>query len=242
MRMRKKKHGEERLNACSEYLYSHDGAPMTDPSVPFGKEGASVYLEIGAGKGGFACGMAAANPEICYYAMERVTDCVVLGAERAKSEGGLSNLRFVIDTADNITAMLAPDSVDAIFLNFSDPWSKKGYAKRRLTHQRYLSVYFNILKDGGMLRFKTDNVGLFDFTLEQIEALGLAPTKLTRDLHASEYNEGNIMTEYETAFSSQGVKINMVELKKPIGFKPEIPQDLMPGGKKYVPYKHKENE
>ncbi len=232
MRMRKKKHGEERLNACSEFLYSHSGEPMTDPSVPFGKKGAPVYLEIGAGKGGFACGMAAANPDVCYYAMERVSDCVVLASERAKAEGGLSNLRFVIDTADNITSIFAPESVDAIFLNFSDPWSKKGYAKRRLTNRRYLAVYFNILKDGGTLRFKTDNVGLFDFTLEETEAVGLTPTKLTRDLHASEYNEGNIMTEYETAFSSQGVKINMVELKKPAGFSLEVPEELTPGAKR----------
>ena len=209
MRMRKKKHGEERLLQCSEYLYNHEGAPLAAPaSAVFGTE-APVYLEIGAGKGGFAAGMCKAHPDVAYFAMEKVTDCVVLAAERAKREG-IENLRFVNDTADNLTKIFEKGTVDAIFLNFSDPWSKKGYAKRRLTHTRYLAVYMSLLKDGGILRFKTDNVGLFDFSLDQLEEVGLPLNKMTRDLHASEWNEGNVVTEYEAAFSSQGVKINML--------------------------------
>ncbi len=225
MRMRKKKHGEERLLQCSEYLYSHEGTPLTNPSETVFGSTSLVYLEIGAGKGGFAVGMTKANPDVAYFAMERVTDCVVLAAERAKNEGS-DRLRFIIDTADNLTKIFAPGSVDAIFLNFSDPWSKKGYAKRRLTHARYLAVYMSLLKDGGLLRFKTDNVGLFDFSLEQIEEVGLTLNKLTRDLHASEWNEGNVVTEYEAAFSAQGVKINMLEVVKPEGFSLPVPDDL----------------
>ncbi len=227
MRMRKKKHSDERLSACSEYLYTHEGEPMADPAIPFGKSGAKVFLEIGAGKGAFACGMAARHTDACYYAMERVTDCVVIAAERAAAaEGGIPNLKFTINTADNLTRVFGEGTVDAIFLNFSDPWSKKGYAKRRLTHRRYLSVYMNLLREGGVLRFKTDNVGLFDFSLEEIEAIGLTPEIVTRDLHASEYNEGNIRTEYEENFSSQGIKINMLEVKRPQGFNIEISPDL----------------
>ncbi len=231
MRMRKKKNSESRLSACERYLFTSDGV-MEDPSSAFGKEGAPVYLEIGAGKGGFACKMAERHSDACYFAMERVTDCVVLGAELAASgqHGELNNLRFLIDTADNLLHIFAPGSVDAIFLNFSDPWSKKGYAKRRLTHRRYLAVYMNLLRDGGTLRFKTDNVGLFDFSLEEIEAMGLTPTIVTRDLHASRWNEGNIMTEYEKNFSEQGMKINMLEIRKPEGFNPKIsPEFLIKG-------------
>ena len=157
---------------------------------------------------------------------DHTSDCVVIAAERAAALGGLPNLKFTIDTADNLTRIFGEGTVDAIFLNFSDPWSKKGYAKRRLTHRRYLSVYMNLLRDGGVLRFKTDNVGLFDFSLEEIEAMGLVPAIVTRDLHASEYNEGNIRTEYEENFSSQGVKINMLEVRKPCGFTCEISPDL----------------
>jgi len=230
--MRKKKHGEERLLACREYLYSHEGEPLTEPARVFGKS-APVYLEIGAGKGGFAVGTVKASEEVCYFAMERVTDCVVLAAERAKQEGISDSLRFIIDTADNLTGIFAPATVDRIFLNFSDPWSKKGYAKRRLTHERYLSVYMSLLKEGGTLTFKTDNVGLFDFTLEQLEIIGITPEALTRDLHASEYNEGNVVTEYEAAFSSQGVKINMVRIRKPEGYYREIPESLRADRKIY---------
>ncbi len=227
MRMRKKKHRDERLSRCEKYLYRHEGEPLFDPALEvFGVKDAPVYLEIGAGKGGFACGMAEANPEACYFAMERVTDCVVLASERADREGLSGRLRFILDSADNLTKIFGTGTVDRIFLNFSDPWSKKGYAKRRLTHRRYLAVYMNLLRDGGVLQFKTDNVGLFDFSLEEIEAMGLTVDVLSRDLHASEWAEGNVVTEYEAAFSSQGVPINMLRVRKPMGFAPEIPENL----------------
>jgi tRNA (guanine-N7-)-methyltransferase len=223
MRMRKKKHSAERLDACGKYLLNAESL-MEDPSAIIGMDGAPVFLEIGAGKGGFACGMAQRHSDTAYFAMEKVTDCVVLAAEKANSGeyGELTNLRFIIDTADNLMRIFDRGTVDTVFLNFSDPWPKKGYAKRRLTHRKYLAVYMNLLKDGGALRFKTDNVGLFDFSLEEIEAMGLVPEIVTRDLHASEWNEGNIMTEYERNFSEQGVKINMLVLRKPAGFNPDV--------------------
>ena len=228
MRMRKKKNSEARLSACERYLFECDGV-MDDPAAAIGMPGSKVDLEIGAGKGGFACKMAERHSDTAYFAMERVTDCVVLCAERAASgeHGELNNLRFVIDTADNLMHIFKPGTIDGIFLNFSDPWSKKGYAKRRLTHRRYLAMYLNLLRDGGKLRFKTDNVGLFDFSLEEIEAIGLTPDIVTRDLHHSEWNEGNIMTEYETNFSEQGMNINMLEITKPTGMNPEIAPEFI---------------
>ncbi|MBQ8719582.1 MAG: tRNA (guanosine(46)-N7)-methyltransferase TrmB [Clostridia bacterium] len=223
MRMRKKKNGEARLDACREFICEKPLLPMIDPSESYGMSGAPVYLEIGAGKGGFAVQMAERHGGVCYFAMEKVSDCVVLAAERAKAANGLSNLHFIIDGADELADWFAPGTVDGIFLNFSDPWSKKGYAKRRLTHRHYLALYMNLLKTGGKLRFKTDNVGLFDFSLEEIEAIGIKCDAVTRDLHASEHAEGNIMTEYETAFVEAGMKINMLELTKPEGFVIDMP-------------------
>ena len=232
MRMRKKKNSESRLLACEKYLLNTDEM-LTDPLTVMGEGYSKVFLEIGAGKGGFACAMAARHSDAAYLAMERVTDCVVLCAEKASSGeyGELNNLRFLIDTADNLMHILPRGSVDAIFLNFSDPWSKKGYAKRRLTHRRYLAMYMNLLRDGGTLTFKTDNVGLFDFSLEEIEAMGLTLTAMTRDLHASEWNEGNIMTEYEKSFSEQGMKINMLKITKPDGFNPDIAPEFLTKGR-----------
>ena len=233
MRMRKKKHSVERLAACERFIFDGENTPM-DHSAAAGDGMGDVYLEIGAGKGRFACAMAQRYADASYYAMEKVTDCVVLAAERAASGeyGELANLKFVIDTADNLLRIFEPGCVDAIFLNFSDPWSKKGYAKRRLTHRRYLALYMHLLRDGGVIRFKTDNVGLFDFSLEEIEAIGLTPRIVTRDLHASEWNEGNIMTEYEENFSSQGVKTNMLEIVKPEGFALEL-DDAFTGERRF---------
>ena len=216
MRMRKKKHGAERLAKCTDFLTDKPEYSSDD----------TVWLEIGAGKGGFACGMTEKYPDVRYFAMEKVTDCVVLAAEKAKKQneefGYCKNLKFINDTADNLTELFKEASVDAIYLNFSDPWSKKGYAKRRLTHRRYLSVYFDLLKDGGTLNFKTDNVGLFDFSLEEIEAIGLECDIVTRDLHNSEWAENNVVTEYEANFSAQGININMLKVTKPTGFKFEM--------------------
>ena len=227
MRMRKKKHGAERLSSCAEYVYTHTGAPLSDPAGEvFNKSGAPVFLEIGAGKGGFAVGMIKKHPDCAYFALERVTDCVVLGAERAKSEVCEGSLKFMIDSADNLTRVFGEGTVDRIFLNFSDPWSKKGYAKRRLTHRRYLAVYMSLLKKGGKLRFKTDNVGLFDFTLEELEACGIPADIVTRDLHSSEWARNNVITEYEASFTELGMKINMLEITRPDNVSLEIPPEL----------------
>ena len=244
MRMRKKKNGEARLSACSEVILERPESPMKDPASDMGRAGSLVFLEIGAGKGGFACEMAKRNPNAAYFAMERVSDCAMLAAEgaiRAKAERD-DNLRFIVDSADNLTDYFALGTVDKLFLNFSDPWSKKGYAKRRLTHRRYLALYLSLLRDGGTLTFKTDNVGLFDFSLEEIEAMGISPKALTRDLHASEWNEGNVMTEYEKAFSSQGIKINMLSIEKPAGYVCEIPAEFTEAKNRFFKKTEKGNE
>ena len=104
MRMRKKKNGESRLAECAQFILDIPEAPMTDPASAVDMPGAKVFLEIGAGKGGFACGMAEKYPSAAYFAMEKITDCVVLAAEKAKETKGTrgDNLRFVIDTADNL--------------------------------------------------------------------------------------------------------------------------------------------
>ena len=230
MRMRKKKNSKSRLDACEGVLYNHgESAPLSAPGAVMNMAGAPVYLEIGAGKGRFAAQMAKRYPKAAYFAMERVTDCVVLAAELAMSGeyGELGNLRFVIDTADNLLHIFERGVVDKIFLNFSDPWSKKGYAKRRLTHRRYLALYMNLLREGGTLTFKTDNRDLFDFSLEEISAMGLTCEAVTYDLHSSEWNEGNIMTEYEEYFSSQGTKINMLKISRPLGFTPEVAPEFI---------------
>ena len=209
MRMRKKKHGAERIAACAELLIpSSESLSLGLDS--FFPEDKPVHLEIGCGKGNFACGMAKKHPEINFVAMEKIADVCCIALEKAKAsadERACDNLRFFIGDARILADFVPAHSVDCIYLNFSDPWPKSGHAKRRLTHRGFLEIYRKLLKPGGMLKFKTDNVGLFDFSLEEFEAAGLPIEWMTRDLHASEKNDNNVMTEYEKNFSEKGFSI-----------------------------------
>ena len=211
MRMRKKKHGAERIEACAELLIKTPTAEC-DPREAgvYFKDSRPVRLEIGCGKGNFAVGMAAANQDVNFIAIERVADVCCLALEKAmaaKEDRPGDNLRFVIGNAENLKEWFPLHSVEGIYLNFSDPWPKKGYAKRRLTHRNFLKSYREMLVEGGYLYLKTDNEGLFDFSLEEFEAEGLTVEFVTRDLHNSEKADGNVMTEYEKNFSSQGMPI-----------------------------------
>lgn len=209
MRMRRKKNYDARLEACRHLLCECPEEPTQTSERHFGWRG-DMYLEIGCGKGGFAVQFAAANPSVCFYAMERVGNVMVNAVERAEREKDSrpDNLRFMIANAQDLEKWFAPHSLSAIYLNFSDPWPKKRNAKRRLTCRTLLSLYFKLLKEDGTLYFKSDNNPLFDFTLDELKALGYTPDYVTRDLHNSPFKAGNIMTEYETNFVSQGMKIN----------------------------------
>ena len=205
MRMRHKKHGVERIAACAEILITPPEENAVDPGIWFSQE-RPIHLEIGCGKGDFAVGMSEKYPSNNFIAMERVPDVACLALEKAmkRKADRPDNVRFLIGDARNLTEWFEEHTVDCIYLNFSDPWPKKGYAKRRLTHAGFLELYRKVLRPGGLLRLKTDNEGLFDFSLEQFESCGLTVEWQTRDLHASEKASDNIMTEYERNFSEKG--------------------------------------
>ena len=214
MRMRKKKHGAERIQACSSLMIENFELLKTEPDYAFENKERLLCLEIGCGKGNFACGMAAKNHDKNFIAMERVSDvcCIALEKAKACAETRPDNLRFIIGDASNLSEWFPEKSIDIIYLNFSDPWPKKGHAKRRLTHRGFLENYRKLLKDGGKLIFKTDNAGLFDFSLEEFEACGLKIEWMTRDLHTSDRAEENVMTEYEKNFSEKGFSICSAEV------------------------------
>ena len=216
MRMRKKKHSAERIGACAELL-------IQDP-LSFGGNAAAVFadkkpllLEIGCGKGDFAVGLSAKFPEYNIIALERVPDVAMFALEKAMAtrDNRLDNLRFIIGNAEYLYDWFAPSTFDRVYINFCDPWPKARHAKRRLPSRQFLQRFKLILKDDGVIEFKTDNNDLFDFALEEIEPGGFVAAAVTRDLHNDEkMNEGNIMTEYEEKFSSRGNNINKYILKK----------------------------
>ena len=200
MRARKKKHGAERLEAVSSYFTTK---PEICPDI-------KTYLEIGCGKGKFIIENATMNPDVNYIAVEKISDVILLAAEKA-AERELNNIKFMICDAKGLGELFEPHSVDLIYLNFSDPWPKAGHYKRRLTYKSFLDVYRKILKEDGAVFFKTDNAGLFEFSVKQFTEDGWRLENVTYDLHNSEFASNNIMTEYEKNFSEKGYNIHRLE-------------------------------
>ena len=209
MRVHKKKHGAERLEACGNIVIKDLKSEGNTSQALFGNDN-PIRIEIGCGKGDFIVGTAAKEPDVNFLAVEKVSDVLVIAAEKVKNSG-LSNVRVCCVDAKELEEIFPEGSIDRIYLNFSDPWPKARHEKRRLTYRTFLAIYKKILKKDGAIHFKTDNRGLFDFSLEEFKEFGMRMEKLTFDLHNSEYMEGNVMTEYEKRFSSMGVPINRVE-------------------------------
>ena len=168
-----------------------------------------IYLEVGMGKGRFLMDMAKLHPEINYIGIE-MYDSVLLRAiqkrEALAEEGeNLSNLMFMRMDARLLPEVFEKGEVAKIYLNFSDPWPKARHASRRLTSREFLARYDQILTLEGTIEFKTDNRGLFDFSLEEVPEAGWKLEAHTFDLHHNEeMMKGNVMTEYEEKFSSMG--------------------------------------
>ncbi|MCI6914560.1 MAG: tRNA (guanosine(46)-N7)-methyltransferase TrmB [Lachnospiraceae bacterium] len=180
-----------------------------------------IQIEIGMGKGTFIMEMAQRHPEINFVGIEKYSSVLVRALEKLeainnekeeKGEATINNLLLFRMDAENIENYFAKDEVSDIFLNFSDPWPKDRHAKRRLTSDRFLAKYINLMKKTGTITFKTDNTDLFNFSVETANEEGWTFLKKTDDLHHSEYNEGNIMTEYEKKFSEMGNKIHMMQI------------------------------
>lgn len=169
----------------------------------FGNE-QPIQIEIGMGKGRFLYAMAKACPNINYVGIEKYSS-VLLRAIQKMEEEELPNLKFIRMDAENIDKVFGRGEVDKIYLNFSDPWPKDRHAKRRLPSRQFLARYDIILKKEGRLEFKTDNRELFDFAVEELQPAGWVADVITYDLHGDkELMQGNVMTEYEEKFSSQG--------------------------------------
>ncbi len=207
MRMRRKKHREERYENCIDLaVKSFD--EIENLKEIFGNDN-PVHIEIGCGKGRFMLNLAERNSDINYIAIEKCTDVIIMAMEKIK-EAGLTNVRFYAGDVDILKEKNFDGQVERIYVNFCDPWKKSGQAKRRLTHGNYLALYEKLLKKNGELYFKTDNRKLFEFSLNSFAAFPLKMQNITLDLHNSGY-EGNIMTEYEENFSSQGFPIYRCE-------------------------------
>ena len=174
------------------------------------KNNNKIYIEIGMGKGDFIISNALAHPDINYIGIEKY-DTVLMYAVK-KIEKDIPNLRFIRIDALEISDIFDKE-IDLIYLNFSDPWPKKRQAKRRLTHERFLKLYDNIFKKDKTIFMKTDNIHLFEFSIESLNEYGYKLKNISLDLLNSDIEE-NFMTEYEKKFSEKGIRINRLEAYK----------------------------
>ncbi len=222
MRMRKKKHLEDRLSAVSKVLFVCDTADRNfntavedkeylDLEKIFGNNN-PVFLEIGAGKGRFAVEFAKQNPNINLIAVEKDSNVIVSACETALLEN-LNNLYYIKGAAEYLPKYLKDGSVERIFVNFSCPYPKNKYASHRLTAPGFLKIYKRLLTDTGEIHQKTDNMHFFEFSLENLSANGFCLKNISLDLHASDFR-GNIMTEYEEKFVKMGLPIYRLEAYK----------------------------
>ncbi|MGQ5218917.1 tRNA (guanosine(46)-N7)-methyltransferase TrmB [Staphylococcus equorum] len=209
MRMRYKPWAEDYLKSHPE-LVDMDGSHGRHISDWFDKD-QEIYIEIGSGMGQFITTLAGQNPDINFISLEREKSVVVNIVDKVK-ELGLTNIKLICNDALELNEYFKDGEIDRIYLNFSDPWPKKRHTKRRLTYHTFLALYKQVLKEDGELHFKTDNRGLFAYSLESMSQFGMYFTKLNLNLH-QEDDEDNIETEYERKFSDKGSRIYRMEAK-----------------------------
>ena len=190
------------------YLEEH-----TEVMCPFDKlnDYKDYYLEIGSGKGQFLLEMAQKYPDLTFIGVEMNVTCAGFTAKKLV-ENEISNAKLVHANAAVMTPTIKDDSVEGIFLNFSDPWPKKRHTKRRLTSNTFLLEYYRILKSGGKLIFKTDNLDLFNYSLEVIKESSFKLVSADYDYDGKDTFDA--LTEYEKNFRELGQPIYRLILEK----------------------------
>ena len=198
--------GARETIAASEYVVHED--VMREKKGKWGtvfEKAQPLYLEVGMGKGRFITELAGRNPENNYVGIEKYSSVLLRALEKRELLPELTNLRYLRMDAEDLPEVFGEGEVSGIYLNFSDPWPKDRHAKRRLPSRQFLARYAQILTPEGRVEFKTDNRPLFDFSLEEVNESKWHLVEWTYDLHHNEkMNVGNIMTEYEEKFSSEG--------------------------------------
>lgn len=208
MRVRKRKGAEEHLANHPQYVILEPEAAKGKWHELFGNDN-PIHIEVGSGKGAFITGMAQQNPDINYIGIDIQLSVLSYALDKVLASGA-ENVKLLLVDGSSLTNYFEDGEVDMMYLNFSDPWPKSRHEKRRLTYKTFLDTYKQILPENGEIHFKTDNRGLFEYSLASFSQYGMVLNKVWLDLHASDY-EGNVMTEYERKFSEKGQVIYRVE-------------------------------
>ena len=172
-----------------------------------------LYVEIGMGKGLFIINNAIKYQNINYIGIEKYPTVILKAIKKTEVyENNFHNLKIICDDANNLKNWFKNKSVDKIFLNFSDPWPKKRHESKRLTSIGFMNIYKQILKPKQTIEFKTDNQGLYEYTLDQwMHSKDFKVEAHTDDLYSNvDLLKDNIPTEYENKFIKQGIKIKKI--------------------------------
>lgn len=186
---------------------------VSDPTIYKGKwkevfnNDNPIYIEIGMGKGNFIIENAKRYKDINFIGIEKF-DSVIVRAIQKSNELELDNLKIIRMDANKLEDVFDKE-VDTIYLNFSDPWPKDRHAKRRLTSPIFLAIYDKIFSDKNRIVMKTDNIDLFNYSLDSLSEYGYDIIYKTNCLDC--LDQDNVMTEYENRFYNLGVKINKFE-------------------------------
>lgn len=207
MRLKNRPGAKEKLEAHPEHVVQKPETLKGKWHERFNNEN-PIHIEVGTGKGRFIIETAKKFPEINFIGIELQTS-VLLAVLEKQLEEELPNLQLLQANAADLLNFFEEGEIKRIYLNFSDPWPKNRHEKRRLTYTSFLSTYEKILDTAGELIFKTDNQGLFEYSLVSFSTYGMKLKDVKLDLHQSEV-EDNIMTEYEEKFSQKGNRIYRV--------------------------------
>ncbi|HFD7686086.1 TPA: tRNA (guanosine(46)-N7)-methyltransferase TrmB [Streptococcus pyogenes] len=208
MRVRKRKGAEEHLANNPHYVILNPEDAKGRWHDVFGND-RPIHIEVGSGKGGFITGMALKNPDINYIGIDIQLSVLSYALDKVLASE-VPNVKLLRVDGSSLTNYFEDGEVYMMYLNFSDPWPKTKHEKRRLTYKDFLDTYKRILPEHGEIHFKTDNRGLFEYSLASFSQYGMTLRQIWLDLHASNY-EGNVMTEYEEKFSNKGQVIYRVE-------------------------------
>ena len=211
MRRRNAKNAHERVIARSGLMVLDPASYKGNWNKLFENDN-PIYLEIGMGKGDFIVGLAMKNPSINYVGIE-LSETVAAIALKKVMDHELSNVRVINKDAINLEDIFTPGEISRIHLNFSDPWPKNRHERKRLTYKTFLEKYERLLDGKGMVCFKTDNRGLFDFSLESFEENGWKLNNVSFDYPLTD-NENDVPTEYERRFRGMGNPIHRLEANK----------------------------
>ena len=217
MRIRRKKWAATELENCKFYI--------NDPNIFYNtwnkkfNNSNPIHIELGCGKGQFISKLASNNIDTNYIAVDMIEAMLGLSKRNIEKEYNEKNIDFsniflIRSNVEYISKVFGnEDKIDRIYINFCNPWPRGKHNKRRLTHPRQLEQYKSFMNDGASIYFKTDDDALFEDSISYFKNSNFEIIKLTYDLASEDIFEGNIKTEHEMMFESQGTKIKALIAK-----------------------------